>query len=409
MILYLFSTLKISANYRDETNQMDCVINNKSSQFVLRTQNDSDKAIAESLDNIENKISYNAIEYKVKIITSPNNYFKYNSKNENQSLNNFTSEEKNRENSLTSTFISQEKLEKVNYRSVKSSELNNIPIHLLMLQESIKNTDDLNNLFENSRHNINLIQNLKTPIKNNKPFLSLQFFSSIGIGARQDNYDENIEWQKLKHNNETYLFNISHSLKISKVLHSNWKLNIGFEYISHISMLKGVNIQMQQTLVPSDSARYQNINGTNYYHNGYLVKTSTIRQDYDVMNTYSSYLIPLSITYTKQIKNNNFIFGIGSQFNILNEFEGYTYNEASKIEKIDLIAKKNIQGSFGLNSIFTTLTYSKNINSKLGVLMEIEYCFPLLPAYIQNNPSDQIYKSNYSFGQFKLGVQYRLK
>ena len=409
MILSLSSTEKTSNNKNNGAKHMDCGVNDKSSPLALRIGNNSNAPGNESSDISKNIITGNAAQYKVKKHTTSNKHSKNDSNKINLSLTEFISIEKDKESSSTPIFISQENPENLYYASDKFSEVTNIPIYLTLIPESFKNNNDLKTSIENHKHKLCLTENLKKPAGSNNSFLTLQYSSGIGVGVRQDYFDENIEWQKLKHNNEKYLYSISHSLKISKVLHSNWKLNVGIGYISHISKLKGVNIQMQQTLVPSDSARYQNINGTNYYHNGYLVKTTTTRQNYDVVNSYSSYLIPFSITYTKQIKNHQFILGIGSQINLINEFNGYTYNEVSKIEKINLVAKKNIHGSFGLNSINTSLGYCQNINSNLGVMMEIEYCIPLLPTYIQDNPSVQVYKSNYSFGQFKLGVQYRLK
>lgn len=324
-------------------------------------------------------------------------------------LNEFISSDNDRENSTTQISVSKEKFENLIYAPDNCYEVNNIPIYLTLIPESSKNKNNLMSWYKDAKLNICLTHSPKVLKKNNKSFLSLQYLSGIGIGKRIDYFGENIEWQELKRNNEKYLYSISHSLKISKTMHSNWNLSVGIGYVSHISKLNGINIHKEETIISSDSARYQNINGTNYYYKGNLVKTTTIRQNYDVVNSYSTYAIPFSISYLNQINNHQFLFGIGSQFNLFNEFKGYTYNEESKIEKINLLAKKNIHGSFGLNYLTTSIGYRRNIYSNFSFIAEMVYYIPLSPTYIQESPNTPVYKSNYTYSQLKLGVQYRLK
>ncbi len=236
--------------------------------------------------------------------------------------------------------------------------------------------------------------------------LFIQYSGGIGLGHRKDKFNDQVDAQNLKHKNEKYIYSLSQSFEFLKSIHSNVQVGIGINYLSHISNLKGYNIEVKQKLVPSDSAIFQNIGGTNYYYSGYVLNTSTTKQNFDVYNSYSSLSVPFSIYFCKSLNKNQLFFSLGSALKLVNWSKGYSYNDLEKIEEFENVNRKlNLE----LQYLSTSLGYRYTVYPRCYLSIAVENYLPITYNKVQIYKSGQSFNSKYSFTGLELGVIYHLK
>ena len=236
--------------------------------------------------------------------------------------------------------------------------------------------------------------------------LFIQYSGGIGLGHRKDKFNDQVEAQNLKHKNEKYVYSLSQSLEFLKSIHSNVQVGIGINYLSHISNLKGNNIEVKQKLVPSDSAIFQNIGGKNYYYSGYVLNTSTTKQNFDVYNSYSSLSVPFSIYFCKSLNKNQLFFSLGSALNVINLSKGHTYLDSGKIEEFE---SNNRKLNLELQYLSTSLGYRYTVYPRCYLSIAVENYLPIIFNKVQMYKSGQSFNSKYSYTGLELGVIYHLK
>ena len=236
--------------------------------------------------------------------------------------------------------------------------------------------------------------------------LFIQYSVGIGLGHRKDRFDDQVEAQNLKHRNEKYVYSLSQSVEFFKSIHSNVQVGIGINYLSHISNLKGNNIEVKQKLVPSDSAIFQNIGGKNYYYSGYVLNTGTTKQSFDVYNSYSSLSVPFSIYFCKSLNKNQLFFSLGSALNVINLSKGHTYLDSGKIEEFE---SNNRKLNLELQYLSTSLGYRYTVYPRCYLSIAVENYLPIIFNKVQMYKSGQSFNSKYSYTGLELGVIYHLK
>ena len=236
--------------------------------------------------------------------------------------------------------------------------------------------------------------------------LFIQYSVGIGLGQRKDKFNDQVEAQNLKHRNEKYVYSLSQSFEFLKSIHSNVQVGIGINYLSHISNLKGYNIEVKQKLVPSDSAIFQNIGGKNYYYSGYVLNTSTTKQSFDVYNSYSSLSVPFSIYFCKSLNKNQLFFSLGSALKLVNWNKGHSYNDLGKIEEFE---SNNRKLNLELQYLSTSLGYRYEVYPRCYFSIAVENYLPITYNKVQIYKSGQNFSSKYSFTGLELGVIYHLK
>lgn len=284
------------------------------------------------------------------------------------------------------------------------SEIEKIPVTLSLIP-----SPKMNKI--NFEENLFLIDKLfdesciKKSVFHNHP-LFIQYSVEIGLGHRKDKFNDQVEAQNLKHKNEKYVYSLSQSLEFLKSIHSNVQVGMGINYLSHISNLKGNNIEVKQKLVPSDSAIFQNIGGINYYYSGYVLNTSTTKQSFDVYNSYSSLSVPFSIYFYKSLNKNQLFFSLGSALKLVNLKKGYSYNDLGKIEEFE---SNNRKLNLELQYLSTSLGYRYEVYPRCYLSIAVENYLPITYNKVQMYKSGQSFSSKYSYTGLELGVIYHLK
>ncbi len=310
------------------------------------------------------------------------------------------------------TFVStqQDILQNINVQTSTNQE---ILVSMAHIQNTtphklISNNAKLDNLSEGLRVKPYASLELQNTEKDKSGF-SLYFDHGIGIGQRIDKFDINILWQKLKHQNETYLYSTMHSLYGVKTFRNGFNIGAGFSYVRHISNLKGSSQHISIVRFESDSARVQQVDGFNYYHNGQLTKTITKNEVFDVYNTYATLSIPIQIGYSFPVGKSTIRIAAGTQFALAQFVKGYTYEAENQITSLDQLTQLNIIKSYGFHELTASASYIYPLTKMLGINMGMDIIMPISNGIKYTDRQSNSYQSKYTSYFAKLGLVYRIK